>query len=160
MSINTLLCLLPNDWALVGAKATRVVFKLGDVMIQQGVRINHLFVIRHGSATVELATAHSSVVLALLEEGDVCGEIAFLERTTATATVVAKDMQVEADAIPAQELRELLHTYPGFAARFYESLALILANRLRDTSAELVRAINATKSPKSYTTDHESPIRD
>ena len=146
MSRNTLQCLLSNDWNLIGASAKRVSFTLGDVIIHQGVQISDIFVIRKGSASVEMATACSNVILALLQEGDVCGEMGFLERNVATATVVAKDVHVEADAIPAEELHKVLDTYPGLAARFYESLALILAQRLRDTSGELVRSINTIEA--------------
>jgi CRP-like cAMP-binding protein len=145
MSRNTLQCLLSNDWNLIGASAKRVSFTLGDVIIHQVVQISDIFVIRKGSASVEMATAYSNVVLALLQEGDVCGEMGFLERNVAAANVVAKDVHVEADAIPAEEVHKVLNTYPGLAG-FYESLALILAQRLRDTSGELVRSINTIES--------------
>jgi hypothetical protein len=43
------------------------------------------------------------------------------------------------DAIWADDLRELIATFPGFGTRFYRSLAVILAQRLRQTSKELLR---------------------
>jgi hypothetical protein len=50
----------------------------------------------------------------------------------------AKD-EVEVDAIWADDLRELVSAFPGFGMRFYRSLAVILAERLRQTSKELLR---------------------
>ncbi len=70
--------------------------------------------------------------------------MAFIEKGKATASVVAKEESVEADEIRTEDLRSLFDTFPGLASRFYQSLAVILAGRLRDTSQELVRALNAT----------------
>ena len=77
-------------------------------------------------------------MIATLSAGDVFGEMAFLGDSTATAAVVATD-EVDVDAIWANDLRELVTMFPGFGARFYRSLAVILAQRLRETSRELLR---------------------
>jgi CRP/FNR family transcriptional regulator, cyclic AMP receptor protein len=77
-------------------------------------------------------------VIAILTAGDVCGEMAFLGDSTATAAVVAKD-EVRVDAIWAHDLRQLIATFAGFGTRFYRSIAVILAQRLRQTSRELLR---------------------
>jgi len=50
---------------------------------------------------------------------------------------VKKD--VEADEVQALELRAMFVAFPGLASRFYLSLAVILAQRLRVTSKELAR---------------------
>ena len=136
---NTLEYLTSNDWALIAAKAERVAFRLGQEIIIQGTPIKFVYVIRQGSASVELATPHSSVVLAMLREGDVCGELAFLRNSIASATVVAKEMEVVADTIRVDDLRHLIETFPGFAARFFQSLATLLAKRLQHALAELIR---------------------
>jgi len=123
----------------MATKAERVAFALGHEIITQGAAIEVVYIIRRGSASVELATPRSTVTLAVLKEGDVCGEIAFLRRGVASATVVAKDMEVVTDAIRVKDLQQLVDTFPGFAARFFRSLATILANRLQHASAELIR---------------------
>jgi hypothetical protein len=64
--------------------------------------------------------------------------MAFLGDSTATAAVVAKD-EVEVDAIWADDLRELVSVFPGFGVRFYRALAVLPAQRLRETSKELLR---------------------
>jgi CRP-like cAMP-binding protein len=65
--------------------------------------------------------------------------MAFLTRGKATAAVVAKDEPVEADEIEEAALRETFEAFPGLASRFYQSLAAVLARRLRDTSRALAR---------------------
>ena len=145
MAGNSLLYLTPNDWVLIGAKAKRRVFTLGQEIIREGVQGEAIYIIRRGTAAVELLSSHSKAAVAALEEDDICGDMAFLEKGRATASVIAKEQEVEADEIRAEDLRSLFDTFPGLASRFYQSLAVILARRLRDTSRELIRALNAAK---------------
>ncbi|MGA3092689.1 MAG: cyclic nucleotide-binding domain-containing protein [Terriglobales bacterium] len=127
-----------NDWTLIGSKAKQIHLELGEKIIKEGDRIDHLYILRGGSASVELKGTNSRTVIATLGVGDICGEMAFLGDCTATAAVVAKG-DVEVDAIWADDLRELINVFPGFGTRFYRSLAVILAERLRQTSRELLR---------------------
>ena len=138
MPSSALQDLTRNDWTLIESKAKRISLKLGQEIIKEGARIDHLYVLRRGEASVELEGTTSRVVIATLSEGDICGEIAFLGDSTATAAVVAKD-EVEVDAIWADDLRQLVAVFPGFGTRFYRSLAIILPQRLRQTSKELLR---------------------
>ena len=142
MAGNSLEYLTPNDWVLIGAKAKRKVFTSGEEIIRQGVPGEAIYIIRRGTASVELLSSHARTVVASLEQDDICGDMAFLEKGRATASVIAKDQEVEADEIRAEDLRSLFDTFPGLASRFYQSLAVILARRLRDTSRELARALN------------------
>ena len=136
---NTLQYLTSNDWALMATKAERVAFALGHEIIIQGTPNKFVYIIRHGSASVELAMPRSTVTLAVLKQGDICGEMAFLSKSMASATVVAKDMEVLADVIHVDDLQQLINTFPGFAARLFQSLALMLAKRLQHALAELIR---------------------
>jgi len=136
---NRLQYLSSNDWTLIKSKSVSRTFKLGEEIIQQGVLSESLFIIRKGEASVELAGTNTMAILATLGPGDICGDIAFLEKGRATAAVVAKDEEVEVDEINARELREMFEAFPRLASRFYLSLALILAQRLKDTSRELAR---------------------
>lgn len=151
MAGNRLQFLTENDWVLIQARATRRTFKLGEEIIRQGVWGDNLYVIRRGEATVELAGTGSRAIVASLGVDDVCGEIAFLERDKATAAVVAKD-EVEVDEISANDLRKILEAFPRLASRFYQSLALVVARRLKATSRELAYEMtlrdSANRSPE------------
>lgn len=144
MAGNSLQYLTRNDWVLIGAKAKRKRFTLGQEIIREGVQSEVIYIIRRGTASVELLNSRSTAVLAWLGEGDLCGDMAFLEKTKATASVIAKEEEVEVDEVKAEDLRSLFNSFPGLASRFYQSLAVILARRLQDTSRELVRALNAS----------------
>jgi CRP-like cAMP-binding protein len=124
------------------AKAERCTFTLGEHIIPEGDARNNIYIIRCGEASVVLAGSENEAVLATLGPDDICGEIAFLEKGKATAAVVAQE-EVEADELSAKELRDLFDTFPGLASRFYQSLATILAERLRLTSKDLGREMLA-----------------
>jgi CRP-like cAMP-binding protein len=148
MANNRLQYLTANDWVLVTAIAKRRTFTLGQEIIRQGAPGDTIYVIRSGEASVELTGAESTTVVAKLEPEDICGDMAFLEKSTATAAVIAKDEKVEVDAIGAEDLRKLFESFPGLGARFYHSLALVLARRLRETSKRLARE-KAQRKPDS-----------
>ncbi|MGB0009273.1 MAG: cyclic nucleotide-binding domain-containing protein [Candidatus Sulfotelmatobacter sp.] len=137
MAGNRLQYLTTNDWILLRAKASRRTYKLGDEIIKQGEPNKGICIILRGEASVELAGCSSRSILAALGPDDVCGEMAFLQQGKATAAVIASDEEVEVDEVEGHELRALLVAFPGLASRFYLSLAVILAQRLRETSKEL-----------------------
>lgn len=128
-----------NDWVLLRTKAVRCTYRLGEEIIREGDLLDSLYIIRRGEASVELAGTGSRTIVATLQVNDICGEMAFLEQTRASAAVIARDTEVEVEKIKTDELREILGMFPGFAARFYLSLALILSQRLKLTSRELAR---------------------
>ncbi|MGA8525086.1 MAG: cyclic nucleotide-binding domain-containing protein [Candidatus Sulfotelmatobacter sp.] len=139
MTGNRLRYLTADDWVLIQARAIRRTFKLGEEIIRQGDWNGSIFIIRSGEASVELAGTGARAIVAALAPEDICGDTAFLEQGKATAAVVAKDEEVEADEIKAHALREVLEAFPRLASRFYRSLALVLVQRLKATSAELAR---------------------
>ncbi len=139
MAGNGLHYLTANDWVLIEAKAVQRTFRLGEEIIREGDWVDSLYVIRRGGASVELAATGSRAIVATLGPKDIFGDMAFLDQGKATAAVVTKDEEVEVDEINSHELRKILEAFPGLASRFYLSLALILAQRLKATSRELAR---------------------
>jgi len=131
--------LTQNDWVLLQAKTARHTFRLGEEIIRQGEWGSSIYIIRRGDASVELAGTGSRAIVASLGPEDICGDMAFLEQSRATAAVVAKDEEVEVDEIKTHDLRQILEAFPGLASRFYRSLALVLVRRLKTTSSELAR---------------------
>jgi CRP/FNR family cyclic AMP-dependent transcriptional regulator len=146
MANNRLQYLTVNDWVLISAKAKRLAFRSGEEIIKQGAIGDRIYVIRVGEASVELVGTESRTVVATLQREDICGDMAFLEKSTATAAVVARDELVEVDCIKAEDLRQLFESFPGMGARFYRSLAVVLARRLRETSKQLARQKASGKS--------------
>ena len=139
---NRLEFLTANDWTLLGARAKRVKFRLGEEIIRQGSPGAAIYIIRKGTASVQLSGTKERVTVATLGPDEICGDMAFLERGMSTASVIASDEEVEADVIQASDLRQLFEAFGGLGTRFYYSLAVVLARRLRDTSAELAHEVN------------------
>lgn len=129
--------LTPNDWALLRSKARIVSFNKGDAIIHINSRPTALFILKKGSATVEVTRGH---VIARLTSGDICGEMAFIENSVASASVIAAEA-IEVEAIDLSEVSGIFSNYPHLEARFYKSIALLLSRRLRRTSAELAKSI-------------------
>ena len=159
MRQNALDYFSPTDWELLVNRSKLLKFKLGEEIIRPGSPIHNLFVIRKGSASVELTGAYSTTVLATLFEGDVCGELAFLGDGISTAAVIARDVEVEAHTFDVHDLQQMCADIPGFGLRLYRFLAQSLAHRVKCTSAELIRALDARVSRGQNTGERNGYIQ-
>jgi len=124
---NRMEYLTANDWALIADKSQHLTFEKTQVVIQSGRQPRRIFVILSGRARVESVPG---VKLAQIMEGEICGEMSFLEGSIASASVVA-DTALETLAIEWNALLQLFELYPHLGSRFYRSLALNLSRRLR-----------------------------
>jgi CRP/FNR family transcriptional regulator, cyclic AMP receptor protein len=117
-----------NDWALIADKATRRQFAAGEFLVERGKRTNGLYLVLNGTAAVKIASPGKAPSLG---PGEPCGEISFLDDMPATADVVANE-PVEAYFLDGPTLQSLFELFPHLGSRFYHSLALGLAQRLRE----------------------------
>ncbi len=105
----------------------------GEHLIRQGTPAEWLYFVLDGRLVVYTqAVPH----VAELKAGDVVGEISFVDARPPTASVRA-ELESKVGAIPRAALQEKLRQDVGFAARFYQSLAVFLADRLRTTTGSL-----------------------
>lgn len=128
-----------NDWTLLSNRARGLTFRLGEEIIRAGSQVPYIYIIRAGSASVELPVGYVTTTLAILGEGDVCGEQPFLGDGIAAASVVAKDSEVLVDAISVADLNALCQEIPSLGLRVFQTLAFTLALRLNAISGELIR---------------------
>jgi CRP/FNR family transcriptional regulator, cyclic AMP receptor protein len=101
----------------------------GDVLIAQGKPTEWLYFVLNG--TFEVYT-RSTPRIAALKVGDVVGEISFVDSRPPTASVRA-DVASKVGAIPRDLILGKIRGDTGFAARFYQAIAIFLADRLRTT---------------------------
>ena len=127
-SKHGLVYLTANDWALVADKASRVLFKKGEVLVQRGKRGNGVYLLLKGTARVQIPLQTAAPQIG---PGEICGEMSFLEEAAASANVVAEG-DVEAYHLDPPTLQSLFELFPHLASRFYRSLATNLSRRLRD----------------------------
>jgi CRP-like cAMP-binding protein len=146
---STLEFLSENDWSLILAKAKRLSYEPGEEIIKQGIPGKALYIIRRGTASVEVTNLEGKTEIAVLGPEEICGDIAFLLKDEilkdkTSASVLAKG-KVEADLVEAEELGKLFDSFPSVGARFYHSLAVVLARRLRETSRSLAKTTGKDK---------------
>lgn len=120
------------DWMVSAGKRERV--KAGFVLIREGHDVDSVYIILDGAFAVR-SSASSGKDIAVLKAGEIVGELSFVDSRPPSADVVAiEDSMVL--SIRRSVLSDRLKD-PEFAARFYRALAIFLANRLRNTVAQL-----------------------
>ncbi len=105
-------------------------FKKGEVVVQQRTKIDSIYWIRSGVIQVDFNRLYGADTLAYLGEGDLFGEVSFLDSAETSASVVAAD-KLEILAVSRDVLAKLMEEDAAFAARFYHTLAATLARRIR-----------------------------
>jgi len=124
---NRLAYLSHNDWKLIIDKAKRVRFSKSETLIQQGKQNKVVYLLAKGKVNIDVSRSK----VAQIGPGEVCGEMAFLENSLASATAIAEE-ETEAYAIEWPALESLFELFPHLASRFYRSLAVNLSRRLRE----------------------------
>jgi CRP/FNR family transcriptional regulator, cyclic AMP receptor protein len=135
-----------TDLVWLAAKGARRTLAEGVAIVHEGVPSDSLFLLLDGELVVRTEGAGE---VARLQVGDVIGEVSFVDSRPPTATVAAVRPSI-ALAVPRELLRDKLQTDQGFASRFYRSLAIFLADRLRSTMSRL----------SSYTEDSAEEMND
>lgn len=123
--------------------ATRIDPAPGTQIIREGERGQDMFVVVAGSLRVVKSNAGEEQELQVLEPGDTFGEIALLDSGTRSASVAA----IGPSTLLRFERRHLVKI-PQVSLKLYRNIALMLAARLRDTSARVTLCANASTAPR------------
>lgn len=121
-----------EESALLASAATQI-HEPEDVIVEQNATLQALYVIVRGSVSVERVNGSQAVELAILAPGEFFGEVSFVDGSPASARVIARE-PTELRVVTPALIAGADQPEPTFAARFYRSLAAILAERLRKTS--------------------------
>ena len=92
------------------ANAKHRTYKPGDVLVHEGDSALYLYVVTSGHARIE----RDGAVVGHFGPGDFFGELALLDKTDRTATVIADD-DLSCYLISAWEFKALLESYPAMA---------------------------------------------
>ena len=125
------------DMAKLAEKGRICRYKAQDVIMQQGARNSPVCWVRRGSVHIELTALYHGIVFRNVRPGEIIGEISFLDEGASSAKVTANE-EVEILEIDRSELTALLASDPSLAARFYQTLAMTLARRLRAEDLSMV----------------------
>lgn len=129
----------PHERLNLMDRATVKHFASGDTIVSQGSDNTSIYVISDGEVQVLLESDEGSQELARLGIGTIFGEMTYLTHGTASATVVACE-EVEVLCLEHSQILAMTHDDPEFAGRFYRSLAITLAYRLRHTNRQIERS--------------------
>jgi CRP-like cAMP-binding protein len=102
----------------------------GQTLISRGEQSNGLLIILSGSAAVE--TGGKTLIR---RAGECLGEVSLVDTRPASVNVTAAE-PMRALWLDGATLRRRFDADPGFAARCYRGLAILLANRLREATAD------------------------
>ncbi|MBE7942337.1 MULTISPECIES: cyclic nucleotide-binding domain-containing protein [Ramlibacter] len=122
------------EQALLESMMTRRHFRHGETVVHAGEPGDSLMLMLEGAASVMVRTEGGHEVrVAGLRRGAVIGELAFLDRSPRSATVVAQDQVVVAE-LPREAFDRLSVQAPVLVQKLLANIALYLAARLRHTN--------------------------
>lgn len=119
-----------QDWELLLEKAERRTFQPNEVILQMGENPQGMYLVNKGQVRIEQRPGR---ILAYHGAGAVFGEMSFLQGKGASASVIAED-DSEVRVMHTMHVNGLLNSVPGLATRFYQTLAVTLAQRLQKAS--------------------------
>ena len=113
----------------------------GEVIIEEGSRGSWIYVILEGSAKVKKRTPKGMVAIDVLREGEVFGEMTFLEGGTSTrsASVIAAEGQVKVGLLDTEKLINDYEAVPSELKTLIRSLMV----KLRNTTSKVCSIIIA-----------------
>ena len=113
----------------------------GEVIIEEGSFGSWIYVILEGSVKVKKTTAKGMVTIDTLREGEVFGEMVFLEggKMARSASVIAAEDRVKVGLLDTQRL---VDDYEAVAPEL-KTLIQSLMNKLRDTTSKVCSTLVA-----------------
>lgn len=132
---------------LLGASMLRVRAEPGQILIAEGEASDWMMILLQGTVDVgkrKVGTAFDSdepgdvTRLAVIKEGAVIGEMSMLDGEPRYASCWALS-QVEAAVLSRGAVAQLIAAHPAVGAKLLVKLTQLLAQRLRNTSSQLVR---------------------
>ena len=113
----------------------------GEVIIEEGSQGSWVYVILEGSAKVKKRTPKGMITIDILREGEVFGEMVFLEggKSPRSASIVAAEGQVKVGLLDTQKLIDDYEAVPSELKTLIGSLML----KLRNTTSKVCSIIVA-----------------
>ena len=110
----------------------RQTYQPGEVIINAGDKGDKLFFLAKGKASVFIPSESGARKrLSTFSAGMVFGEIAVIDRSSRTATIIA-DSEVICDVLSLEDFERLGSTQPGIRIKLLENLSLCLCRRMRE----------------------------
>lgn len=144
----------PQEADLLGACMLRVHAEPGQLLIAEDEASDWMMVLLTGTVDVgkrkvgaasDDEDATDTTRLAVIKEGAVIGEMSMLDGEPRYASCWALS-QVDAAVLSRGAVSQLIATHPAVAAKLLVKLTQLLAQRLRNTSSQLVKALQIQRA--------------
>jgi CRP/FNR family transcriptional regulator, cyclic AMP receptor protein len=123
----------------LGGVMLRVRAQPGQVLIQEGTTGDWMMLLLSGTVDVTRRSARGEASrLAVIKRGASVGEMSMLDCEPRYATCSALE-EVEAGVLTRLAIEKLIREHPGVGAKLLVKLTQLLAQRLRNTSNQLVK---------------------
>jgi CRP-like cAMP-binding protein len=132
------------DSAILGYIIEELTYSNGDVILEEGAHGNWVCIIMKGHVKVKKKTDKGIVTLATLSEGDIIGEMTFLEGggTHRSASIIAASDSVEIGVLDNERLAK---DYENISPRI-KTLIKILMMKRREVNERVSMAIGQLRA--------------
>ena len=124
--------LTEDDARTLLRRMQRVQHGKDEAVIAAGAQHASLMLIAEGSVRIEKEILSRAVGIAHVKAGELLGEISYLDAREGAAASVVADEPTVMHVIATSELETLLAEDDAFGARFFRSIAVVLARRMRN----------------------------
>ncbi|MEK8023313.1 MAG: cyclic nucleotide-binding domain-containing protein [Candidatus Hydrogenedentota bacterium] len=135
------------------ANSTELALEPGTHLITEGEDVHALYIVLQGYLAVFIESAGHGQVAAL-GQGEMVGEMSFLEQKKAAASVKAVE-PASVRVLPFLEIEKRIESTPGFGIRFFRSLARLISSRLRGRPALTEHPVNPESGSDRTAVDAE-----
>ena len=133
--------LTPQEADTLGRLMPRVRARAGQVLIREGEVGDWMLLLLAGTVDVTKVSQGGGVSrLAVIRQGAAVGEMSMLDSAPRYATCVAIE-EVQAGVLTRGVIARLIQEHPAIGAKLLVKLTQLLAQRLRNTSNQLVKLL-------------------
>nr|WP_249661525.1 cyclic nucleotide-binding domain-containing protein [Variovorax sp. PCZ-1] len=141
-----------DELAILGQAMRRVSAQSGQILIEEGEAGDWMLLVLKGTVDVTKRIMQQDAAgqptssllevsrLAVVRVGASLGEMSMLDSELRNATCTAID-EVQAAILTRSSIGQLIHHHPAVGAKLLVKITQLLAQRLRNTSAQLVKVV-------------------
>eukprot|EP01117_Protostelium_nocturnum_P010353 TRINITY_DN3722_c1_g2_i1.p1 TRINITY_DN3722_c1_g2~~TRINITY_DN3722_c1_g2_i1.p1 ORF type:complete len:515 (-),score=180.57 TRINITY_DN3722_c1_g2_i1:392-1936(-) len=115
-----------KDWKNIVGDSERKMFAKGETILERGDLYQRMFRIITGKCLIVI----KDKIMGELHEGEVFGEMSFLQLRSASASIIAGAQYVEIAVIEGYKLHKYIRRNASFGARFFLFLSIIIQERI------------------------------
>ncbi len=133
-----------NELKLLASAAPARAYAQGDVLCREGTVGQSCFLLATGSVNVTKRTEEGDKVLATLRAGQIVGQLALVDRSPRSASVVAEEPVVALE-LTRDVFEKLLRASSPVALRFQEQIAIAGVRQLRMANQRLTTILSGNR---------------